>query len=147
MSEQTPGSMMIQFRAGELRTALEGRASASLSVDLVAKRDLGRYYTLLDAVRPTFSEAEASLILDACNGIVWDQRSVGFLWAEVADGIKLDGLDEKWGVDGGALVKRLRALPFAELQAIADASERWWGLAGAGEPVSVWKSGLVEATT
>jgi hypothetical protein len=45
---------------------------------------------------------------------------------EVPDAIRLNGDDEKWGVDGPRLVDRLRAATYAELLALVDLAERFW---------------------
>ena len=55
------------------------------------------------------SRNEACAVCDAANGLILDESSWQSLWAEVADAIRLDGLDEKWEIDGTGLVARLRA--------------------------------------
>jgi hypothetical protein len=126
----------VQFRAGDgLAEQLAARADRAQSLGLVAQRDLARYYSLLERelARIPLSEAEASLIVDACNGVVWEPHTAPLLWADIDDAIRHDGLDRKWGVDGAALVARLRDLsPCAQL-ALADAAERYWAAAGAGD--------------
>jgi hypothetical protein len=116
----------IQFRAGELSDDLLERAEEGRPPSWVAQRDLERYYQLLKLSLPTFGEGEASLIVDALNGSLIFPYSAQVVWAEVADAIQMDGLDEKWKVDGKALVERLRALTAFEQLAIADAAERFW---------------------
>lgn len=49
------------------------------------------------------------------------------LEAAVQDGIALEGLDEKWSVDGHTLLTKLRGLNYAQTVALLDALERWWG--------------------
>jgi hypothetical protein len=112
-----------------LRDALEVelRARGTNISDLV-HRDLGRLYTLY---RRALAEVpltvnEACLIVDVLNGALMDANSARLLWAEVEDGISLNGLAEKWNVDGPALVKRLQALTSVQALAIVDAAERVW---------------------
>jgi hypothetical protein len=125
----------VVFRPGpSIERELAARAGApGERPGLVAKRDLGRYYALireeLRRLSPPLTQAEASLICDACNG-TWmgDEYSPGpmILWAEVADACRLNELDAKWGVDGDALVARLQRMTPGQLMAIADAVERFW---------------------
>jgi hypothetical protein len=94
----------------------------------IASRDLERLYTLYKhALREVpLSENEACLLCDVLNGTLMDANSAALLWAEVEDGIRLDGLDQKWEVDGPALVKRLQALDRLHCLALIDAAERFW---------------------
>jgi len=100
--------------------------------------DLTRYYRLLAEIRPTlrekFSPQELSLILDACNGWMMDFASPTYIWMEVADAIRLNGLDRKWEVaTPDDLVRRIRALSWPESIALADAIARWWHAVGEGD--------------
>lgn len=120
---------LIQFRAGdtllpEIQARDEGHGPGP-----TARRDLERYYYMIRSSTPTFSEAEARLLVDALSGIITEPHTAHLLWAVVDDAIRLGRLDEKWGVDGWALVQRLRndLTPFEAL-AIADAVERVWSL-------------------
>lgn len=117
----------VQFRSQEVEAELSKRAEEQ-SLGLVAKRDLGRYYDLLRRERATLtlSAAEAMLICDVCNGTIFNEHSVAFLWAEVADGIRLNGADEKWQVDGAPLVAKLRVLTPGQAYALADGVEQFW---------------------
>jgi hypothetical protein len=123
----------IQFRPGPLLDLLNQRAADGLSAALVAKRDLERYYWVVgEELRHwRLTEQECCLICDALNGVYlfdapWHIRSI---WAEVADAIRLNGLDEKWGLradEGAKLVERLRAASPGALAALADAVEQFW---------------------
>jgi hypothetical protein len=104
----------------------------------VISRDLDRYYESLKRVRAELrkklSDAEMSAILDNLNG-VWmaEPVSINLLYANVEDGIKLEGLDKKWKIDGPALIEKLRSMSFIELCAITDAAEKWWTRVANGE--------------
>lgn len=77
------------------------------------------------------TEPEASLICDAMNGCYLPvDAGVGplsaggcstWLYAEVADAIALNSLDEKWEVDGGELLRRLRSLTPLQGAAVMEA--------------------------
>ena len=104
-----------------LRYKDEGNRSAAVS------RMIERYAELAQRAMPDLTEAEWNLCRDALNGWFIDTaESIKFVPWEVADGIKLNGLDEKWKVDGPALVAKLEAMDFSALCALLDAVERWW---------------------
>lgn len=137
MSERTQGPP-VQFRSMEVEPQLDLRLTSSLgSPGRVAARDLDRYYAVLAAGlrRVNLTEPEAMLVIDALNGVLHDapESIPTMLWAGVDDAIRLDGLDAKWGVDGAALVAKLRALTPTQASAVVDAVERWWIIAGAAD--------------
>ena len=122
-------SPIIKFRAKEtLKEELEARAmpDEALSPSLVAQRDLERYYALLPRVLPTFSEAEAYLIVDALNGSLCPSELIHVHWMTIEDAILLDHLDQKWNLDGKQFLARLHQFSPFELIAIRDAAERFW---------------------
>lgn len=91
-------------------------------------RDLERLYSLyrrcLSQIKLTANEA--CLICDVLNGTIMDANSASMLWAEVEDGCNLDGLDEKWEIDGPALVEKLKSYNETQCLALVDAAERFW---------------------
>jgi hypothetical protein len=100
-------------------------------------RDLSRYYTALRQARAELREklsgAELSAVLDVLNGHWFAEAgSVAYIALEVADACRLNGLDEKWQINGPYLVGLLQALTYIEAAALADAAERWWARVGAG---------------
>ena len=94
----------------------------------VIARDLDRFYNLCRrAIREVpLSEKEACLIVDSLNGTVLDANTAQSLWFSIEDSINLDGLADKWGVDGASLVEKLKELNAFQAMAIADAAERFW---------------------
>jgi hypothetical protein len=117
-----------------------------MSISEVAKRDLERYYALLEAElsRLKFTEAEASLLCDACNGLWVDSpRSVPLLWAEVQDACDLSHLHLKWEVDPVALVAKLRAASPSQVWALIDAIEQFWKLTNLSTAEALHQVGLV----
>lgn len=101
-------------------------------------RSLDRYFALLARRiaewRGQLSDRECALILDATNGTMFaDTFGISHLWGEVADAISLDGLDQKWEVDGAALVDKIKASGMIGQAALVDASERWWRRVANGE--------------
>ena len=94
-----------------------------------------RYLEVLREARtslPALSEAEWSLLRDSLNGTLHEPAAmIRAMWVGVDDSIRLDGLDVKWGVDGAALVAKLRTLDYAQALAVVEAVEAWW--AGRGD--------------
>lgn len=130
----TPGGSQVRFRPASLSVPLRDRSWDGRPVDLVARRDLQRYYTLLDLSldRVVLSESEAGLV---CHALNWLQQASPdeveidhwqVAWADVADAIRRERLDQQWNVDGEELIQRLRRLSPGELAAIVDAAERFW---------------------
>jgi hypothetical protein len=64
------------------------------------------------------TEAEERAVMDATLSWSITPETAQYLWAEVEDAIRLEGLDRKWGVDGQALVEKLRGLCPAEAWAL-----------------------------
>ena len=132
-----PESTVISFRVfpETLARAVDERTEPGMPDNLVVRRDIERYYAVLadELRRMEWGEPEASLIVDALNGVLADAHSYGLLWAGISDAIELEGLDRKWGVDGAALVARLRALTPGQAIAVTDAAERFWSMVGGGD--------------
>lgn len=74
---------------------------------------------------PTFTENEAMLLLDALNGVICMPET---LEANVREAIRWEHLDEKWQVDGPALLSHLQGLSMDEAQAVMFAVRRAWGV-------------------
>lgn len=94
----------------------------------VINRDLERLYQLYARAlrRVKLTVEEACLICDALNGTLHDVSSGTRFWFGIQDAIELDGLDEKWNVDGKALIEKLATLDDLAAMAIVDAAERFW---------------------
>lgn len=103
----------------------------------VIARDLGRLYDLYRRHMPELSRGEAMLICDALNGAATGETPASLLTQllvpEVQDAVALDHLDQKWEVDGSALVEKLKALGPVAILALIDAAERFWRAVGDGE--------------
>lgn len=131
MTDRAPYPNASFRLTGTLADSVQARTSQSQTGSLAAaaKRDLERYYEVLqrDLASVTFTEGEAMLILDVCNGTLWSGWSAPLLWANIEDALE-DGYAEKWKVDGPGLVARLRALTPGQSMAVVDAVERWWNL-------------------
>ena len=107
----------------EEKLKVRGKETSSL-----INRDLERLYSLYQrSLRQVqLTPAEACLIVDSQNGTLHDARSAPMLWGGIEDSINLDGLAEKWEIDGPALVEKLKQLNDLQCMSIIDAAERFW---------------------
>lgn len=100
--------------SGQLASDVEKRVEQDSERPGVMRRDLGRYYEAIERAMPSFTEDEATLLVNALNGTRHaDPAGIALLWAEVAD-------------DDPALAQRLRRLSYIECAAVVDAVERFW---------------------
>ena len=125
---------LLSFRCpDEIVAQLEARGEKSG----VNRDSLDRYFALLDigraALRDRFTEGEIALILNASNGTRYQPWSIPHMGAGIEDAVHLDHLDEKWSVNGPALISKLRALTTAERFALVNAAERFWLRVSRGE--------------
>jgi hypothetical protein len=130
----------IQFQIikREMKARLEERKqNTDSSINQVARRDLERYNTLVDAVRPTFAENEARLLLDVFNDKRFEpiETTLRLLWASLDDAE--DIYYQKHGVEKEAFVSRIHDLSEAEALATIDAIERFWNHSNRATPQSV----------
>lgn len=129
MSNNGKGTPTITFRvgAGKLAEALTARDYKHEShKNEIAKRDLARYYALLEKSLATvqLTEAEANALCDANNMSGFDKAlPSSMLWANVLD---TPGLDTKWSIDTDLLVSKVRSLSPLQSAAVMDAIERFW---------------------
>lgn len=125
----------IQFRPGQLAPQIQSRTDndeSGLSADLVARRDLHRYYTALanDLRAITLTKGEALLCCEALGAPLGDPddttKSAGSIFASIIDAMALDRLDEKFDVDRDTFSAKVAAWTAGQRYAVADAVERWW---------------------
>lgn len=100
-------------------------------------KSLERYEAVLEDARrrllDILTDNEMALVLDVLNGTMFsDTISIRMVWVEIKDGITMEGLDQKWQIDGPALVEKIQKLTYSENCALIDASERWWNFVAAG---------------
>jgi hypothetical protein len=90
-----------------------------------------RYGGIVAAECPVLALAEWQMICDMLNGTVIDADyrdadPARFLWADIAESGRLDGLAEKWGIDTEALSARVRAMPYSQQCAILEVVAKFW---------------------
>lgn len=115
------------------RTNGDGRLPRNTGRSGVIERDLDRYYAGIERTRKRlaklFTGDEAAALCDNLNGVMLDQNpelSIYGIPLNVADGVELSGLAEKWNLDASAFLSKVNSLNYLELCAIADAVERFW---------------------
>lgn len=119
--------------------AVEGRGDrGEANRSGVISRDLERYYDALRRgradLRDRLSKAEISAIIDNFKDqSLLEHFATRLIYARVADMIELNGIDEKWGIDGKNMVEKLRGLSFIESCALVDAIERHYHRVAKGE--------------
>lgn len=126
----------------ESRTTGDGRETGHAGRSTIAQQMLASYLEILRQarrdLRARLAPNEIALILDTLNGTLFDEPALaGALWQEVADGIALNGLAEKWSIDGPALVETVRALPLSHCLALVEASQRFWRAVSAGKDLTI----------
>ncbi len=127
MPKQEPS---IHLRLAEMAKDMESRVRGGDVTPSDIRAQLSFYFhglaeTLQQIV---LSEGEALLLCDSLNGVLHEPHTVSLLWAGVADSIELEELDKKWGVDGKALVEKLRAMDYWQALSLIDAVTRWWNV-------------------
>lgn len=90
------------------------------------------------AVAGRFTTPEALAICDAFNSFALDpvaaESADTVLVVEIEDALKLDGLAERHGIDGQALLEKLRALSHPQALAVILWAKRFWSAAGTQDP-------------
>lgn len=85
--------------------------------------------------RLTYSEVMA--LCDVLNGHLATSADIRYggqmLAAEIADACALDGLGEKWQIDGKALAEKLRALTDPQAWWVAHQARVWWHAVSSGD--------------
>lgn len=90
-----------------------------------------RYGGIIDRDCPEFAEPEWSAMMDVLNGVHMmaehtDTDPARYIWAEIMDGDRLNGLGEKWEIDAEALARRVRDLPYSGQVCIVEVASRFW---------------------
>lgn len=85
------------------------------------------HHRALYEILPGFEDRELCLIIDNLNGILLAPQLLGqHLLAGVADGIALNKLDQKWGVDKDALMEKLKTLTTFQAAALEIWCAGFW---------------------
>lgn len=111
----------------ELKAALLERGEDISTIEL---RDLKRYYALLNyhLLELSLPSSEVNLICEALKDyrVEDDSEQARVIWKQVDAAIQRDRLDQKWGIDSKAFIRKLQALTHLQLASLVDAVERYW---------------------
>jgi hypothetical protein len=126
---------LIQFRAGkDLLAELVKRTDDTLTASEVAERDLIRWYgAARRSSRGLFSENEVLAMLDAISGLHVRAAEADELDRWVAAALLIEHIDQKWRINGLALVSRLTGMLAVQRLAVLDALEQIMSTDG-GQP-------------
>lgn len=98
------------------------------------------YRQTLIGLKGRFSQSELRLMIDVMNAtILTPVIAGGQLTGNVADGMALDGLAEKWGVDADALNQKLRACHVFETNCLEIWANGFWYGGDVGKQLDVEK--------
>jgi hypothetical protein len=106
----------------------ENFSSKHAGAELVLDAFPTLYRRGLADLKGRFTGPELSLLLDALNGLYLTPILLGqHLVASATDGIRLDGLDEKWGVEPESFLQKLDSLSFFEKACLEIWLRAYWG--------------------
>lgn len=142
----------------ESRRQYESLVSAALAdfpeevtaADLIDGDDLTLFRSVADRYRArwTFTQAEASLICDACNGPMLMADDVfPYIPAEVEDAIRISQLDKKWNVDKSALIGKLLSMSEFDRAALAISIRDFWTRTDLPNEVALRQAGFLRNET
>jgi hypothetical protein len=136
--EQAPNP--VTLRLGDLESEVEARRAEGVAPGAIVKRDLSRYYKLVNLARQhvlwsfKLSQAEALVIAIGPN---FDDGAANYIWAEVERRYRYQADAPETGklaallpddFDIGPFIDRLRKLGPFEAMVLLDAIERYWVL-------------------
>ena len=87
---------------------------------------LGRYDRLTREASPELTLAQWSMLADILNGTFIEDNTADYLWADIAESGKLDGMAEKWKIDTDAFAEQVRDMTPAARFYILDTILKFW---------------------
>jgi len=114
---------------------IKDRSGADQTFSGQINDDLTLAWALLDrgmiSVRKKFTRTDIMVILDVQNGAFLDASQLsmwihGGLLHQVADGLALDQLDQKWKISGAELLKKVTDLNDLETVSVLDWCRWMW---------------------
>ena len=128
----------------DVLSGLETRMVGVYKLSPTIRTQLQRYFVLLRntcvGLREKLTKEEIGLLTDALNGIEAGPLVPPPIVEQIANAVKFDALDEKWGVDRVDLLQKLWNLSDVEKLVLVDAVERWWIRVQKGESPEVKKA-------
>ena len=104
---------------------------------------VNRYLETCRQHRPRLSAAEWNCLADLLNGVwlvdkFWQRKPGPLIAMELEDGIRLNQLDQKWSIDGAALLAKIRGWDYATATSCLEAIEAFWAHPDVG--TEFWES-------
>ena len=100
--------------------SMRGDSEISRTLDTA----VGRYLNMIGRSMPDLSTAEWCMVLDSHMGIgVSDWMDVMLVGETALEGMDMERLDQKWGVDDQRMREVMTSLTYAEKQAICEVIE------------------------
>jgi len=98
---------------------------------------VARYQEVCRQHRPKLSPAEWNCLADLLNGTylldeLWARKPAQLIAMELEDGIRLNRLDEKWGISGPLLLNKISDWDHATGVSCLEAIEAFWAHSEAG---------------
>jgi hypothetical protein len=87
---------------------------------------ISHYGRITSEACPALTTGQWSFLCDMLNGTFFEDNTGDYLWADIAESGKLDGLAEKWELDADAFAEQVRAMTHAERCAMLDVVMRFW---------------------
>jgi len=85
--------------------------------------------TSMNELKGVFAKDEWKFFADSLNGTLVDgvfRTNVGALVAQCEDSARYDGLDQKWNLNLEALIKKVKSLKGANIEALYTRVEAFW---------------------
>jgi len=115
----------ISDKSADLYKSIFGNVNAGM--EYIGDAFPALYRLTLDHLRREFARGELMLMIDVCNGLWLTPGHAGqHLDIQVADGIRLDQLDEKWEIDAGALNNKIAELTVFEAACLELWVQAFW---------------------
>lgn len=93
----------------------------------------GLYGRAMADMRGVFTRAELMLMLDVCNGLWLNPGLAGqHMTIQVADGMEIDRLDEKWKVEKKQILEKLHGMSVFQLAFLEIWAGSFWEKANHG---------------
>lgn len=87
---------------------------------------VARYGRITETDAPELTVSEWSMLCDMLNGTVIDDNTGDYLWADIAESGKLDGMADKWEIDTAEFSERVRAMSPTARYYILDVVSKFW---------------------
>lgn len=87
---------------------------------------ISHYGRITTEAAPDLTLAEWSFLCDMLNGTYIEDNTGDYLWADIAESGKLDGLADKWELDAEAFSAKIREFSTAARCVIIDVVTKFW---------------------